>query len=131
MKNERNSGRHVPEAHLLIADNGGQADTAGHEEHGNQAQPHGYLVGDHLGAGAESAEQGVLAVGRPAGERDAVDAQRADGEDEEKSDGEVGDDHRHGAMMDEAPKRAQGEIEVDRERSTEGNDGEQKERRNE
>ena len=90
---------------------------------GIEAHPHRDLVGDHLRAGPEPAEQGVLAVGRPARERDPVHPHRADGEDEEEADRQVRDDHRHQAVMDEAPERPEGEVEVHRQRRGERDHG--------
>ena len=55
-------GQYVPEPELLVPHDGRQAHAAGQEQNRDQAQPHGHLVGDHLGAGSEAAEQGVLAV---------------------------------------------------------------------
>ena len=48
--------------------------------------PHRDLVRDHLRARAQSAEQRVLVVRRPAGEHDAVHAERRDREDEQEAD---------------------------------------------
>ena len=67
--------------------------------------PIGHFVGDHLRGGPEPAQQRVLAVGGPAGQRDAVDAHRADGEDEEESDRQVGHHHRHEPVVDEPAQR--------------------------
>ena len=61
-------------ARMMLA----EGHVAGEQQHRHQAQPHRHFVGDHLRAGAQPAQQRVLAVGGPAGERDAVDAQRAD-----------------------------------------------------
>ncbi len=63
---------------------------------------------------AEGAEERVLAVGAPAGERDAVDADAGDAEDDEQADVEVGD-------LEEVDPVNQGEC-------AEGNDGDGDER---
>ncbi len=48
------------------------------------------LVADHLRGGAKAAKESELVVRRPAGERDAVDADRGDAEDDEQADVDVG-----------------------------------------
>ena len=56
------------------------------EEDRQHGQPHREFVGDELGRTADGAEEGILRVGGPPGERDAVDAERADREHEEDAD---------------------------------------------
>ena len=77
---------------LLGDDDVAQAERAGQDEDADQGEPEDDLVGDDLRGRAEPAEQRV-AVGRGVGaEDDAVDADRAEGEDEEGADVEVGDE---------------------------------------
>ena len=64
---------------------------AGAKDDADQRKPERELVADHLGAGAQRAEQRILVVRGPAGERDAVDADRGDAEDDQQADIEVGD----------------------------------------
>ena len=64
--------------------------TGAHDD-ADQREAEGELVADDLGGGAERAEERVLVVRAPAGERDAVDADGGDAEDDEQADVEVGD----------------------------------------
>ena len=64
---------------VLVGRGGGEED----RQHG---QAHREFIRDELGRTADSAEEGVLRVGGPPGERDAVDAERADREHEEHTD---------------------------------------------
>ena len=75
----------------LEFDDVAQAERAGAEDDADERKAEGELVADDLRGGAEAAEQGVLVVGAPAGERDAVDADGGDAEDDEQADVEVGD----------------------------------------
>ena len=68
-----------------------EAEGAGAEDDADERETERELVGDHLRGGAERAEQGVLVVGAPAGEGDAVDADGGDAEDDEEADVDVGD----------------------------------------
>ena len=63
-----------------------QAQRAGAQDDADQREAECELVADHLGAGAQRAEQRVLVVRRPAGERDAVDADGGDAEDDQQAD---------------------------------------------
>ena len=54
-------------------------------------------------APAKPAQQAVLAVGGPARQGNAVDPHRADGDDEEKSDRQIGYNHGHGALVCRLP----------------------------
>ena len=72
------------------------------QEHRDHRQAHRDLVGDHLRRRAQAAEQRVGRAGRPAGQHDAVHAQRRAGEDDEHADRQVGElqrgvvaEHRH------------------------------------
>jgi len=77
----------------LVADDLAQVEALGEQEDRDHAHAHGDLVGDHLGAGADAAEEGVLGVGTVAGEHDAVHAEGDDAEGVEDADVQVGDDH--------------------------------------
>ena len=107
MKNERKSGSTYQSPTCCSWMIAAKLTLPARSSTGIEAQPHRDLVGDHLRAGPEAAEQRVLAVGRPARERDAVDAQRADREDEEEADRQVGHDHRHEAVVHEAAQRSE------------------------
>jgi hypothetical protein len=61
-----------------VSDDLGGGHRAGEQEDPDQRQPHRDLVGDHLGAGPQPAEQRVRRVRGPAAEHDAVDADRGD-----------------------------------------------------
>ena len=75
----------------LAVDDVAQVERLGAEDDADQREAERELVADHLRGGAEGAEQGELVVRRPAGERDAVDADGGDAEDDEQADVEVGD----------------------------------------
>ena len=76
---------------LLLDHDLAEAQRPGQDEHADQGEAEDQLVGDDLRRRAEPAEQRV-AVGRGVGaEDDAVDADRADREDEQRADVEVGD----------------------------------------
>ena len=60
-----------------------------HDAQHGQAQRD--FVADHVGGGAEAAEERVLVVARPAADDHAVHRQRQHGEDEQHADVEVGD----------------------------------------
>ena len=66
-----------------------EAHGAGHDQHAHQREAEADFIADHLGRGAQRAEQGVLAVGRPAGQRDSVDAQRGEAENDENADVDI------------------------------------------
>ncbi len=63
----------------------------GAKDDADQREAESEFVADQLRGGAERAEQGILVVRRPAGERDAVDADGGDAEDHEQADVDVGD----------------------------------------
>ena len=89
MRNERQQQDDVP-AVLLRGDDLEVDIEPGVEEHRREGQAHRDLVGDHLRAGAQPAEQRVGRAGGPAGQHDAVDADRGDRQDEEHRDRQVG-----------------------------------------
>ena len=90
MTNDGKQDQAVPELVLGRDDLGGR-ERAGVEEHRDQREPHRDLVGDHLGAGAEPAEQGVRRAAGPAAEHDAVDADRGDRHHEQHGHRHVGE----------------------------------------
>ena len=64
---------------------------AGVEEDADERQAHRDLVGDHLGRRPQPAEQRVRRAAGPAGQHDAVDADRGHGQDVEHRDRQVGE----------------------------------------
>jgi hypothetical protein len=76
---------------LLRADDLGQVQRAHAEQHGDDHEAHRDFVGDHLRRRAQRAEEGVFRVRRPARDDDAIDAERADREQVEDADIDVGD----------------------------------------
>src|SRR5208282_449596 len=74
----------------LGADDIFHRERAREEQCGDEAEAGGCLVADKLGCAAQSAEERIVAVGGPAAEHDAVDAEGADGENEEEADIQVG-----------------------------------------
>ncbi|MPM63251.1 hypothetical protein SDC9_110131 [bioreactor metagenome] len=68
------AGRHRPRVH----------------EDRDQGQTHGDLVADHLRGGAHRAEQRIGAVGRPAGQHEAVEADAGDGHDQQGCHRQIG-----------------------------------------
>ncbi len=75
----------------LAVDDVAQVERAGAEHDADQREAERELVADDLRGGAQRAEQRVLVVRRPAGERDAVDADGGDAEDDQQADVDVGD----------------------------------------
>jgi hypothetical protein len=68
----------------------GHVQAAGDHQHHHQAEAHGDLVADHLRRSAQRAQEGVLRVGCPAGDDDAVHLQRGDGHQEQQAGVDVG-----------------------------------------
>ena len=85
----RQHAEKVPVAALRVDDVVERQRIADHQ-HRRQREPVRELVADHLRRGAQPAEQRILAVRAPAGEDDAVDAHRGDGEEHEDADVDVG-----------------------------------------
>ena len=77
-----------------------QLERAGGHDDAHQREPHENLVADHLADGSKAAQQGVLVVGRPTGEGDAVNGHRRHGEEEQQANVEVGDDDGTGKRND-------------------------------
>ena len=92
MKNATCSVQHVPDVHRAPAAARSRLSVTlpASSSTGIERHAHRDLVGDHLRARAQAAEQRVLVVRRPAGEHDAVDAERGDREDEQEADRQVG-----------------------------------------
>ena len=63
----------------------------GEDEHSDQGEAERHFIADHLGAGSQSAEQGILAVGRPARQSNAIDTHRCNAQDNEQSNVDIGD----------------------------------------
>ena len=101
---------------------------AGAEDDADEREAEGELVADHLRGGAERAEQRVLVVRRPAGERDAVDADGGDAEDDEQADVDVGDLEEVDALV-RVVTRAEGHDGDGDERAGERDDGRDDEER--
>jgi hypothetical protein len=57
----------------------------------NQGKPQRKLVADHLCLDAQRAQQRIFVVRRPAGKRDAVNADGSDAEDHQQADIHIGD----------------------------------------
>ena len=76
---------------LLRRDDRGGRQRPGVEEDPDEREAHRDLVGDHLRGRPEGAEQRVRRLARPAGQHDAVDADRRHGEDEQHRDRQVGE----------------------------------------
>ncbi len=53
-------------------------------------EPKRQFITDHLGSGAQAAQGGVLVIGRPAGQGDAVDGDGGDGEHVERAHVDIG-----------------------------------------
>ena len=63
-----------------------------HEQHRDQHEADRNFVGHHLRRRAQHAQEGIFRVRRPAGDDDAVNAERGNGEEVEDADIDVGDD---------------------------------------
>ena len=80
-----------------------EVDGAVDEDQAEHGEAHHQLVGDHLRAGAQRAQQRELVGRRPAGEHRADDRQAAEGEDDQQPGVELRDLHRVGAVAEPAP----------------------------
>jgi hypothetical protein len=94
-KNDAESGSANQSPSAAAPDDLRQRHVADQEEDAQQAHPQRDLVGDHLRAGAQPAQQRVLVRARPPGDHDPEHAERREGEQEEDPDRHVGDHHRH------------------------------------
>src|SRR6185437_47542 len=111
----------------LDVNDGTQVERAGAEDDADQREAEGKLVTDELGGGAQRAEQRILIVRGPAGERDAVDADGGDAEDDEQRDVDVGDLEEIDAAVNGA--RAEGYHGDGDQRAAEGDHGREDEER--
>ena len=92
------------EPHLVLRQHDvGQVQAADAEQHRDHDEAHRDFVAHHLRRAAHRAQKGIFRIGCPAGDDDAVDAKRADREQIENADVDVGDrpavihrDHRPG-----------------------------------
>ena len=71
------TGDESPEMAVLRVDDVFETEASRHDEDADQRQAERNLVAHHLRAGAQAAEQGILVVGGPSGEGDAVDSDRS------------------------------------------------------
>ena len=75
----------------LLLDQNVQVERAKHHDDAQNRQPQGNFVGDHVGGGAQPAEEGIFVVAGPAADDDAVDRQGQHRQDEENADVQAGD----------------------------------------
>ena len=75
----------------LLLDDDAQVERLRAQHHADQREAQRQFVADQLRGGAQRAEQRVLVVRRPAGERDAVDADGGDAENDQQADVDIGD----------------------------------------
>ena len=75
----------------LRVDDVAQAEAARHQQNADNRHRERQFVADHLRRAAQSAEQRILAVRRPARQRDAVNAQRGNGKQRQDADIEIDD----------------------------------------
>ena len=101
------AGQEHPAVLHLVVDDLDQVQLADDQEERDDRKAEGEFVGDQLRGGADRAQKRVFGVGRPTREDDAVDAQRRDGEDKERADVDVGNDHRN--ARDAASERDHGQ----------------------
>ena len=106
----------------LLLDDDAEIERAGAQNDADEREAEGELVADQLRRGAQRAEQRVLVVRRPAGERDAVDADGGDAENDEQADVDVGDFKEVEAVGADAG-RAEGNDGDGDERAAERDDG--------
>ena len=70
-----------------------QIQAAGGHQHAHQSEAHGDFVGDDLRRRPHRAEEGILGVGRPAGDDHAVDAQRGQRQQVQQPGIQIGNHH--------------------------------------
>ena len=73
----------------------GHAQCAADHEDRDHRETECQFVGDHLRAGADAAEEGVFRVRGPAGQHDAIDPKRGNGENVKNAHVDIGDHHRN------------------------------------
>jgi hypothetical protein len=76
----------------LVLDDLAEVEFAEIEQHRNDREAERDFVGNHLRGGAHAADERVFRVGRPAGQGDAINGERGDGENEQRADIEIRDD---------------------------------------
>ena len=77
----------------LRVDDAAEVHGAGGDQHADQGKTHGDFVADDLRGRTQRAQDGVLGVGRPAGQDDAVHAHRRQREQDQQSGVDVGQHH--------------------------------------
>ena len=82
-------GRNPKYIAVLHVDHLPQAEGIQHQQRRGECQRHRQFVADHLRRGAQSAEQRVLAVRCPSGQRDPIYAHRGQRQDEQDTDLEI------------------------------------------
>ncbi len=116
----------------LLARDRVQVDRAVDEDQPQHGEPHDQLVGDHLRAGAQRAEQRELVRRRPSGEHRADDREPAEREDDEQPRVDARDLHRIRAIAEPCGDRRQAlEQRRRHEHPAERNDGEHQQHRRE
>ena len=94
----------VPELGLRVHD-AGERRRPRQNQHADDRHRHRELVADHLRRRAHAAQQRKLRAGGPARERDAVDADRSQGEDEQDPGVDVADPPQRRAALGERDDR--------------------------
>ena len=121
MTNDGDEQDDVPASRLCAATISRGRHRAGVEEDRDERQPHRDLVGDHLRRRPQPAEQRVGRAARPAGEHDAVDADRGDREDVQHGDRQVGELQRR-LVAEDRDLRAERDDREGQERRRRGDD---------
>ena len=65
----------------LALDDGVKVERAVHQDDAEDGQAEGDFIGDHVGGGAQAAEEGIFVVTGPAADDDAIDGQGEDSQD--------------------------------------------------
>ena len=86
-------GNESPEMASLTFYDAAQTERPGKNQHAHERQPQRNFVTHHLRAGPQSAEQGILAVRRPPGKRNAIHAERRDAQHHQQTDVQIRDLH--------------------------------------
>ena len=97
----------TPKNSALRIDDLAQAEASRHDHDSHQRQAKRNFIADHLGAGAQSAEQRVFAIRGPSGKRHTVHAHRSDAEHNQQPDIQIGNlqVRAPGADLDPVTKR--------------------------
>ncbi len=75
----------------LVVDNIAQAEGAGKQHDADQREAEGKFIADQLSTGAQCAEERVLVVRGPAGERNSIDPYPGNSQQNQQADIYVGD----------------------------------------